>query len=66
EDLVMRLLAGNGVWERRHRHHPQAPAGVKGHLDRILEIGKLLLGGKEIQGVAVRHFQIMLLLGRHF
>ena len=63
KDFIVRLLARNGVRKRRHGDHPEAAAGVEAQLHRIAELGKLLLGGEEIHGVAVGYDQLVLHVG---
>ena len=54
QDLVVDRLAGQVHRIRGHRRDPEPPLGVEGHLDRLLEVGKILLRGEQVGLVPFR------------
>ena len=55
EQLVIRFgVARFVVWVAGHGGNPEPPFVVEGELDRVGEIGKLFVGGKELDLVAFR------------
>lgn len=62
QDLVVRFGPRQIHRVRRHGSHPEPPLGVEGHRNRVFEVGKLDLGSEQIDGIALRESESLLLL----